>query len=103
MTLNDVLRLIDAGFTKEDILSMRNENNAQEAPEVAKTEEKTESEEQKQPEYITMFTNTVKSFQDTVNELQKTIQRTNRLTASAPTETPKSDVDVLAEILGGTK
>ena len=105
MNVNDILRLVEAGFSKDDILSMVSEKEPAEGLKTAEIEEpvKTEMVKPEEPESVKAFAATVKDFQTAVNDLQKTIQRTNRLTASAPEEVPKSDVDILSDILGGKK
>lgn len=73
MEINDIFKLIDAGFTKEDIIEMTKpvETNA----EVSQVENETKTPEEPQFENADY----IKDLQKSIDDLKKTIIATNQL------------------------
>ena len=82
MEINDIFKLIDAGFTKEDIIEMSKPvetvaDVSQAKSETITPEVKTESITPEEPHFENM--DYIKDLQKSIDELKKTIIATNQL------------------------
>ena len=102
MNLDGVIKLLDAGYTKQEIADMLNAEKgaAQEQNQEQKTEPKTEPKtEQKQepvPEYV-------KQLSASIDALKKAVEVGNLAAGRQPEQASKTVDDILAEAMKGDR
>lgn len=109
MKTNEVLKLVDAGFTKEEILRMEAaesliiEQEPQPDPAPAEPEpEQPASEEPAAPEQLQpgqVFENAMEQLRKEFDEQIKRIQKANIQAADMPADRPRTAEDIIGKIL----
>ena len=103
MEINNVLKLIDAGFTKEEIIAVLKVDIPAKTEQTQPEPEKTEAPEPQPEKTMDMFNDSLTNF---LNEINKSIDRmykANLRTASQPEEKPDSPESILAQIIAPGK
>lgn len=99
MNKEELLKLVNAGFTKDEILKLFSDESVE--PNVSKTEEN--SEEQKvaeEPSNLDTFTNMFDEMNKRLESMTKAIQSNNVMNASVDTEEKKkTNEDIIASII----
>lgn len=104
MTIEEILKLGEMGFTKDDIMKFDRENKHAE-PEPEKEEEKSEPEkkdEEQKPEKkesSSLESEKYDLLNNTINELIKTIQAGNIIKSNNKIEPKQAPEEVLASII----
>lgn len=96
MEINDIFKLIDAGFTKEDIIEMS--KTVETASDVSQVETETITPEE--PHYENM--DYIKDLQKSIDDLKKTIIATNQLRNLGGDKTTTID-DINEYLINGRK
>ena len=105
MTLDQTLKLIDAGYTKEEILAMDADNmpeteDDQVVPEMVQPGPEPVQEPKAEP--VTEDPQ-IKQLTKQINDLVSAIQRSNLLHSQQPQQPEKTAEDVLAEVIRPTR
>ena len=90
MKYDEIIKLLDAGYTREEILNMDTETPEEKAPEEKAPTEAPETNE---------VTNMVKEMRDLVSEMRKEFTAMNILSTQRPNEPEKTADDVIANII----
>lgn len=98
MKYTEIIKLLDAGYTRDEIMKMSDEPEEQGKPEEQgnpeETEEQGEPEEQGKPEE---FTGMFKEMKDMFAELRKEVTAFNIMHSTQPEE--QNSVDAMAKII----
>lgn len=95
MNYTDIIKLLDAGYTREEILAMKDEPAPD--PEPAPAEEK------KEPETPDIMESVMTEVKDMFAEMKKELTAMNILNSRQEGEEFKSSEDILASIINPTK
>lgn len=102
MKIDDVFKLIDAGFTKEEILSFEKPEAAA-APET-ETEQAKEAPEEPKPAETAVdpeqFKTALNGFLDSFKAIADDMKSANIRSSSMPVVNPDSAEDILAKVIG---
>ena len=109
MQINDVLKLVDAGFTKDEILRMEASESmviesdpvpepAPAAPEAAEPEEPA-AQDPAQLEPGQVFENAMQQLRKEFDDQIKRIQKANIQAADMPADKPQTAEDIIGKIL----
>ena len=90
MKYDEIIKLLDAGYTRDEILSMETETPEEKPPEETPSTETPETDE---------VTNMVKEMHDLVSEMRKEFTAMNILSTQRLTEPEKTADDVIANII----
>lgn len=96
MNYADIIKLLDAGYTREEILNMK-EDPAEEK------EESDPAEEKQEPETHDIMESVMTEVKDMFAEMKKELTAMNILNSRQEGEEFKSSEDILASIINPTK
>lgn len=98
MNYTDIIKLLDAGYTREQILEMKD-------PQEDKQEDKQEykQEDKKEPETHDIMESVMTEVKDMFAEMKKELTAMNILNSRQEGEDVKSSEDILASIINPTK
>lgn len=108
MTLDQTLKLIDAGYTKDEIRAMIDADNLPETaedqvePETVLPDPEPEPVQEVKSEPVTEDPQ-IKALTKQINDLVSAIQRSNLLHSQQPQQPEKTAEDVLAEVIRPTR
>ena len=88
MNYNEIIKLLDAGYTREEIMNM----NADPAPEPEPTPEP-------EPDTGNEFSSMVQEMRDAFAELKKEITAFNIMNTNMPADAEKTSEDIIANII----
>lgn len=94
MNYTDIIKLLDAGYTREQILEMKEEPAKAEDP---------APEEKKEPETHDIMESVMTEVKDMFAEMKKELTAMNILNSRQEGEDFKSSEDILASIINPTK
>lgn len=94
MNYTDIIKLLDAGYTREQILEMKEEPEKVEDP---------APEEKKEPETHDIMESVMTEVKDMFAEMKKELTAMNILNSRQEGEEFKSSEDILASIINPTK
>ena len=94
MNYTDIIKLLDAGYTREQILEMKDEPEKKEDP---------DQEEKKDPETHDIMESVMTEVKDMFAEMKKELTAMNILNSRQEGEDIKSSEDILASIINPTK
>lgn len=94
MNYTDIIKLLDAGYTREQILEMKEEPEKVEDP---------APEEKKDPETHDIMESVMTEVKDMFAEMKKELTAMNILNSRQEGEDLKSSEDILASIINPTK
>ena len=94
MNYTDIIKLLDAGYTREQILEMKEEPAKDEDP---------APEEKKEPETHDIMESVMTEVKDMFAEMKKELTAMNILNSRQEGEDLKSSEDILASIINPTK
>ena len=97
MKYDEIIKLLDAGYSREEIMAMKDDPE-EKKPEEKKPEEK-KPEEQKPEE--TGMTDLVKEMRDAFSEMKKEFTAMNIMASRQPEE--KTPEDIIANIINPTR
>lgn len=95
MNYTDIIKLLDAGYTREEILAMKDEP--------APDPEPVPEEEEKDPETPDIMESVMTEVKDMFAEMKKELTAMNILNSRQEGEEFKSSEDILASIINPTK
>ena len=99
MQYTEIIKLLDAGYTRDEILAMKDEPKTEESKtEESKTEE-SKTEESKTEE--TGMSDLVKEMRDAFSEMRKEFTAMNIMSSRQPEE--KTPEDIIANIINPTR
>jgi len=99
MKYEEIIKLLDAGYSREEILAMKDESDSEEKkPEEKKPEEK--KPEEKKPEETGM-SELITEMRDAFSEMKKEFTAFNIMSSRQPEE--KTPEDIIANIINPTR
>ena len=99
MNYTDIIKLLEAGYTREEILEMKDEPAKD--PEAASAEDK--QEDKKEPETPDIMESVMTEVKDMFAEMKKELTAMNILNSRQEGEDSRSSEDILASIINPTK
>ena len=96
MNYNEIIKLLDAGYTREEILAMKDESKPEE-----KKPEETKSEETSGSNENSGMSDLVKEMRDAFSEMKKEFTAMNIMASRQPEE--KTPEDIIANIINPTR
>lgn len=103
MNLNDLMKLVNAGFTKEEILAMVGSQPAAPAPEPTPAPEPEKpaapDPEPEKPAAPDPASDAIAKLTQQVTQLTTIVQQSNLLRAEQPNITPEKPEDIIASII----
>lgn len=96
MNYTEIIRLLDAGYSREEILSM---NDKPEETETKPEEVETKPEEAKNNEMSEL----VKEMRDMFADMKKEFTAFNIMSSHMPTDSERTSEDIIANIINPTK
>ena len=100
MKIDDVMKLINAGFTKEEIISMTGETEVE--PEAAKPEETAAPEKPAEPA-APEFKSVLDDFLKGIKSIAEDIKQSNSANSNMPVQEKTSAEQILASIISPPK
>ena len=97
MNYTDIIKLLDAGYTREQILEMKDEP----APQEDKQDDK--QEDKKEPDTHDIMESIMTEVKDMFSEMKKELTAMNILNSRQEGDELKSSEDILASIINPTK
>jgi len=97
MNYTDIIKLLDAGYTREQILEMKDEP----APQEDKQDDK--QEDKKEPDTHDIMESVMTEVKDMFSEMKKELTAMNILNSRQEGDELKSSEDILASIINPTK
>lgn len=98
MNYTDIIKLLDAGYTREQILEMKDEPAPQEDK-----KEPAPQEDKKDPDTHDIMESVMTEVKDMFSEMKKELTAMNILNSRQEGEEFKSSEDILASIINPTK
>ena len=98
MNYTDIIKLLDAGYTREQILEMKDEPAPQEDK-----KEPAPQEDKKEPDTHDIMESVMTEVKDMFSEMKKELTAMNILNSRQEGEEFKSSEDILASIINPTK
>lgn len=102
MTIEQIIKLSDIGFTAEEIKQLSNSGNADPAGESQTTEPAGDPKSAGPAGETAAFSEAVNALMKEISGLKKTIQATNILNSNAGKEDPQSVDTILKSFMKGT-
>lgn len=100
MTYAEIIKLLDAGFTKEDIMKM---SDPEPAPEPEKKEPETEP-EKKEPQPVDQVINeTMQDLKNMFADMRKEFTAMNIMNSRMADDEPKTGEEIIASIINPPK
>ena len=97
MNYTDIIKLLDAGYTREQILEMKDEP----APQEDKQDDK--QDDKKEPDTHDIMESVMTEVKDMFSEMKKELTAMNILNSRQEGDELKSSEDILASIINPTK
>lgn len=101
MTIEQIIKLSDIGFTAEEIKQLSNGGNAEPAGEPKSAEQAGDPKPAEPAGETTAFSEAVNALMKEISGLKKTIQATNILNSNAGQEKPESVDTILQNFMKG--
>lgn len=96
MKYEEIIKLLDAGYTRDEILSMQEEPTPEPAPQEPDSAEP-------EPAPAEDVSEVVKEMRELFSEMKKEFTAFNIMSARQPAESEKTTDDIIAEIINPTK
>ena len=96
MKYEEIIKLLDAGYTRDEILSMQEEPAPEPAPQEPDPQEL-------EPAPTEDVSEVVKEMRELFSEMKKEFTAFNIMSARQPAESEKTTDDIIAEIINPTK
>ena len=100
MNYTDIIKLLDAGYTREQILEMKEPQEDKKDPQ---EEKKDPQEDKKDPDTHDIMESVMTEVKDMFSEMKKELTAMNILNSRQEGEEFKSSEDILASIINPTK
>ena len=98
MNYTDIIKLLDAGYTREQILEMKDESAKDQ-----QEDKKDQQDDKKEPDTHDIMESVMTEVKDMFSEMKKELTAMNILNSRQEGEEFKSSEDILASIINPTK